>query len=147
MKKTFLRITGMLGLAFLAATQTVRAQEPVLVNIPFEFTAGRMALPAGEYRIQKPAVHSTMLLIQRTDQSAAAIVPSIAAQENAPQTQSKLVFHRYGNRYFLSKVWIAGYSQGRELPQSNNEKEQALAASNETRDQVTIVARLIPPKH
>jgi hypothetical protein len=57
-----------------------------------------------------------------------------------------LVFHRYGNRYFLSKVWIAGYLQGRELPKSNKEKEQALAVSNETRDQVTIVARLIPPK-
>jgi hypothetical protein len=142
MKKAFFRIAGMLGLAFLAATQTVRAQEPLLVNIPFEFTAGRVTLPAGEYRVQKPAVHSTMLLIQRTDQRAATIEPSFAAQANGPQTQSKLVFHRYGNRYFLSQVWIAGYSQGRELPKSDKEKEQALAASKAL-DQVTVVARLI----
>jgi len=94
MKKAFFRITIMWALAFIAATQTVRAQEPLLVNIPFAFTAGKMALPAGEYRVEKSAGGSLMLLIQRTDRSAAAFVPSIAAQGNAPQTQSKLVFHR-----------------------------------------------------
>jgi len=145
MKKVFFRITIMWALAFIAATQTMRAQEPVLVNIPFAFTAGEKVLPAGEYRVEKSARGSLMLLIQRTDRSAAAFVPSIAAQANATQTQSKLVFHRYGNRYFLSQVWIAGYLQGRELPKSAQEKEQALA-SNMTADQVTIVASLITPK-
>src|SRR5215831_4397700 len=145
MKKVFFRITIMWALAFIAATQAVRAQEPVLVNIPFAFTAGEKALPAGEYRVQKQANGSLMLLIQLTDRSAVAFVPSIAAQGNAPQTQSKLVFHRYGNRYFLSKVWIAGYLQGSELPQTQQEKEQAIAR-NEIADQVTIVARLITPK-
>jgi hypothetical protein len=146
MKNAFFRITVMLGLAFIAAAQTMRAQEPLLVNIPFAFTAGKMALPAGEYLVEKSSMGSATLLIQRTDRSAAEFVPSIAAQGNAPQTQSKLVFHRYGNRYFLSKVWIAGYLQGRELPQTKQEKEQAVA-SNKTADQVTIVARLIPSNH
>jgi hypothetical protein len=145
MRKAFFRMTGMLSLAFLAATQTVRAQEPVLANIPFEFTAGNRTLPAGEYRVQKTALGSSMLLIQSTDQSAAVIVLSSAATENVSQTQSRLVFHRYGNRYFLSKVWVAGYAQGRELPKSKQEKEHVLAR-NETQDQVTIIARLIPPK-
>jgi hypothetical protein len=145
MKHLFFRITIMWALAFIAATQNLRAQEPLLANIPFAFTAGEMALPAGEYRVEKPASGSLMLLIQRTDRSAAAFVRSIAAQENGPQTQSKLVFHRHGQRYFLSKVWIAGYSQGRELPQTKQEKELALA-SNKTAEQVTIVARLVTPK-
>ena len=146
MKNAFFRITTMLGLAFIAAAPTMRAQEPLLVNIPFAFTAGKMALPAGEYRVERPSMGSAMLLIQRTDRSAAEFVASIAAQGNAPQAQSKLVFHRCGNRYFLSKVWIAGYSRGRELPQTKQEKEQALA-SNKTADQVTIVARLIIPSN
>ena len=145
MKHVFFRITIMWALAFIAATQPLRAQEPLLANIPFAFTAGEKALPAGEYRVEKPASGSLVLLIQRTDRSAVAFVPSTAAQGNAPQTQSKLVFHRLGNHYFLSKVWIAGYSQGRELPQTKQEKEQALA-SNKTADQVTIVARLVKPK-
>ena len=145
MNKILCRMTGMLALALLAATQTVRAQEPVLANIPFAFTAGKMTLPAGEYRVQKPANNSPALLIQRTDASAAAIVMSIAVAANSRPTQTKLVFHRYGNQYFLSQVWRVGGSRGRELLKSAKEKEQAIARS-EAPDQVTIVARLISPK-
>ena len=65
------------------------------MNIPFAFAAGRMALPAGEYRVQKVAYDSSVLLIQRTDHAAATVVTSFAAQANAKQAQSKLLFHRY----------------------------------------------------
>lgn len=146
MNKAFLRMTGMLALAFLAATQFARAQEPLLVSIPFEFTAGNITLPAGAYRVQELGRGALALLIQRTDQGAAAFVPSFAATKNAPPTQSKLVFHRYGNRYFLSQVWRAGYPQGRELPKSAKEKEQALSAHNAKPETTTIVARLISPQ-
>ncbi|PYT76379.1 MAG: hypothetical protein DMG42_05410 [Acidobacteria bacterium] len=86
----------------------------MLVNIPFAFAAGRMALPAGEYRVQKVAYDSSVLLIQRTDHAAATVVTSFAAQANAKQAQSKLLFHRYRNRYFLSQIWIAGSARGSE---------------------------------
>ena len=145
MSKTLCRMTAMLALAILAATQTVRAQEPVRANIPFAFTVGKMTLPAGEYRVQKPGQNSPALLIQRTDASAAAIVMSIAVAANSRQTQTKLVFHRYGNQYFLAQVWRAGESRGRELLKSAKEKELTIAR-NETPDQVTIVASLFSPK-
>lgn len=143
MKNAFFRITGILTLAFVAATPIVRAQEPLVATIPFAFAAGGMTFPAGEYRVEKLAQGSAMLLIRHTDRSAAMIVRSNAADAGSRQTQSKLVFHRHGNRYFLSQVWVAGYTQGRELPESAAEKELALGAHNETPDQVTIVARLI----
>jgi len=53
------------------------------VNIPFAFAAGRMAIPAGECRVQKVAYDSSVLLIQRTDHAAATVVMSFAAQANA----------------------------------------------------------------
>ena len=148
MKTVLFRITmtGMLALGLMAATETARAQQPLVVNIPFAFAAGRMALPAGEYRIQKVAYDSSILLIERTDHAAGTVVMSLAAQANAKQAQSKLVFHRYDNRYFLSQIWIAGSVRGRELTKSPQEKEQSSAAHNEMPDQVTIVARLLAPK-
>jgi len=136
----------MLALAFLGA-HAARAQEPVLANIPFAFTAGKIALPAGEYRVQESAQGSFMLLIQRTDRSAATYVVSNAVEVNKPQTQSKLIFHRSGNRYYLSQIWVEGYSRGRELAPSAKEKKQALLAHNDAPEQVTIVARLIPSNH
>ena len=68
-------------------------------------------------------------------------------KENKPQPQSKLIFRRSGKRYILSQVWVEGHSRGRELPPSAKEKEQALLASNEAPDQVTIVARLMASDH
>jgi hypothetical protein len=141
--KTLCRITGMLALALLAA-QIGRAQEPVLANIPFAFTAGNATLPAGEYRVEKVQNSSPALLIRRTDGSAYMIVMTSAVQVNAPQAQTKLIFHRIANGYFLSQVWTEGNTRGRELPKSAKEKKQRLLARNETPDQVTIVARLIP---
>lgn len=145
MKKAMFRIGLMLALAFLAAAQFVRAQEPVLAKIPFAFTAGDTPLPAGEYRVEKVGVSSPALLIRCTEGSPAIMVVTSPATVNAPQQESKLVFRRYGNRYFLAQVWSAGSSRGRQLRESAKEKKQVLART-EAPDQVTIVARLISPK-
>jgi hypothetical protein len=64
------------------------------------------------------------------------------AQAKEPQSESKLVFNRYGNRYFLSQVWTAGSIRGRQLPISPREKEMPQLARNETKAEVTLVARL-----
>ena len=144
MMKTLCRVTGMLALAFLAA-HAVRAQEPLLAKIPFAFTAGAMALPAGEYRIEKLAVGSAVLLIQGTDNRAATFVMWNPTEANRPQTKSKLIFHCYGKRYFLSQIWVEGNSRGIELPRSTQEKE-ALQARNDKPEEVTIVASLAAPK-
>jgi len=147
MKNTLCRITGILALAFLAITQVARAQDALLVNIPFAFTAGKMTLPAGEYRIQKAADTSSALLIQRADRSAAGLVMSRPVDTNTKQAeQSKAVFHKYGERYFLSQVWTAGHARGRQLVESAKEKEQALVAHNQRPEEITVVARLISPK-
>lgn len=41
--------------------------------------------------------------------------------------RGKVVFHRYGNRYFLSEVWIGGESTGRVCVQSRAEKRLQIA--------------------
>ena len=149
MNKALFRITltGMFALAMLAVSQPVRAQERLIADIPFVFTAGKMTLPAGEYRVEKLADDSAALLIQRTDGSAAMAVITFTASSNAPQAKSKLVFHRYADRYFLSQIWVAGNTRGRQLQKSPQEKEQtSLLARNGKPDQVTIVASLYSPK-
>ena len=146
MKKAMFRIGLMLALAFLAAAQFVRAQEPVQASIPFAFTAGDTALPAGEYRVEKVRDGSSILLIRCTEGKPAIMVATLPAATSEPQEKTKLIFHRYGNRYFLAQVWSAGSADGRQLPKSAKEKEEALAASNAAPEQVTIVASLASPK-
>lgn len=146
MKKAMFRIGLMMALAFLAAAQFVRAQEPMQAKIPFAFVAGNTTLPAGEYRVQKVSDGSPALLIRSTEGSPAIMVVTRPATVNVPQQKSKLIFRRYGNRYFLVQVWSAGSSSSRELRKSAEEENEQLLARNEAPDQVTIVARLISPR-
>ena len=146
MKKQSFLMAGVLVLSSMAATQVARAQEAMVVDIPFAFTAGNATLPAGEYRVQKMDRNSAVLLIHCWDARASALVITNAAQAKELQTESKLVFNRYGNRYFLSQVWNAGSIRGRQLPISPREKEMPQLARNETKTEITLVARLSPAR-
>jgi hypothetical protein len=143
MKKQVLLLASLFVFSMIAA-QTVQAQQSLVVNVPFDFTAGNTALPAGEYSVQKWGKDATVLLIQRADQSASVIIPTMAAISSERQSESKLVFHRYGDRYFLSQVWTEGNPRGRELSKSKREKEIAIIAQNES--QVTLSATLSTPR-
>ena len=144
MKKRALVTASLFVLSLIVAAQVAKADDPMLVNIPFAFVAGNVTLPAGEYRVQKLNGGSAVLLISCADSSVSTMVLSNAAEAKEIQTQSKLIFKRYESRYFLSQVWTEGSSRGRELLKSQAEKEIAHSARLETTGQVTLVARLIP---
>ena len=44
--------------------------------------------------------------------------------------KATLLFHRYGDQYFLSQVWPAGGSTGRLLPKSRAERDAERQARN-----------------
>jgi hypothetical protein len=146
MKKQSILLAGLLALSIMAVTQVARAQESMIVNIPFAFTAGNVTLPAGEYRVQKLEQYSAVLLMNCRDARAATFVVANPAQTKELQSQSKLVFNRYDNLYFLSQVWTAGSSRGRQLRKSPKEKEMAPLARIETKGEITLVARLSPAR-
>jgi hypothetical protein len=135
-------MAGMMALTVMASTQVARAQEPMVVNIPFDFVAGNTTLPAGEYSVT-PGSQGVVFLRDRDNTSASAILNTNAAVSSQPQSESKLIFNRYGDRYFLSQIWTEGYSQGRQLLKSAREKEMSQIAKNETKGQVTLVASLL----
>jgi hypothetical protein len=142
MKTRALVMAGMMALTVMACTRVAQAQEMMVVNIPFDFVAGDTTLPAGEYSIRVTAPERT-LLIDRKDATASAFMNTNAVTRTEIQTESKMIFNRYGDRYFLSEVWTAGSSRGRQLLQSAREKEMAQIAKSETQGQVTLVAGLL----
>ena len=126
----------------LASTRVASAQDQMLVNVPFDFVAGNKTLPAGEYAVKAVGPANMLILVDRTDSTTSAFLPTHAAVSAQPQIESKLVFNRYGDRYFLAQVWTSGNTSGRELIKSAREKEVALIASIETEGQVILVAGL-----
>ena len=58
------------------------------------------------------------------------------------QAESKLIFNRYGNHYFLSQIWTQGDNSGRELFKSQRESE--LAGKQAKREVAVQCCRLDP---
>lgn len=110
----------------LAALVTVRgaiAQDHrIRVTIPFNFNVGGMSLPAGTYTISSEDLLS--IQIQNGKQSIT-VLSSAPAEDNASE-HDKLVFNRYGNQYFLSKILSSYASMNLEMPVSKIEKRARL---------------------
>jgi hypothetical protein len=141
MKTRAIIISIFLGLLLLAATAPVQAQEPVRVKIPFAFVAGQAALPAGEYSVTPAGDGSSAMVLRRIDGlgNDAAIVLTNSAEVSTPKSKTCLVFRVYGEGYFLSQMWTAGNTSGRQLRISPIEKR---LAKNETSHEVVLVASL-----
>lgn len=108
----------------------------IRANIPFDFNISEKKLPAGEYSFGRAINHSDDLLISISDREGRfkAIRLSNAVVTSRPNGKAFLVFHRYGDQYFLSQVWPAGATTGRELQKSKSEREaQKQLARNSTR--------------
>jgi hypothetical protein len=102
---------------FAAISGMIRAE------VPFDFTVGSKKLPAGKYTVDARNSNGTLVIRNKeTRKVVASISRSFEVDaDNRPQ----LIFHRYGNQYFLTKV--VGYASGNELPKSKAEREAAKA--------------------
>lgn len=143
MKRQAFSLVSLLTLLLVAGSaiaQTVHVRG----DIPFNFAVGNKTLPAGTYDVGTiSSGDSKTLLLQSRDGDASMMVNSNAAESFKPADKTKLVFNRYGNRYFLSQIWVNGETRGRQLPKTSREKEMARdVAQNLTRGQVEIVASL-----
>jgi hypothetical protein len=89
-------------------------------DIPFDFMAGNVMLPAGAYTVTQPA-QGVLLIRNENPGPNAAFVLVNSAETTKPQDSAKLIFHRYGNRYFLNQVWTNGETSGYSVPKSQDE--------------------------
>ena len=90
--------------------------------------------------------NNVVLLIRCMEPKAAIMVVTNATRSSKQQEQSKLVFNRYNDHYFLSQVWNAGFSSGRELLKTQQEKEIALSAKLQAPEQIIVAANISPNK-
>jgi hypothetical protein len=95
-------------------------------DVPFAFHVGEQNFAAGQYTVSSTNPMGVMK-ITAVSGSGIMVLPQCSIETSAPSL-GKLVFHRYGNAYFLSEVWRAGSSEGKQLRKSKAEREIAKAA-------------------
>ncbi len=98
----------------------------IQADIPFDFMVGDKTFSAGTYTFTEPTITLGTLLIRSLDSHESVLVITQSVQENlTPSDETKLVFTRYGDQYFLAQVWTVGEVSGLKLRKSSTESEVA----------------------
>lgn len=140
MRKQVVRGTTMLmlvmSLAFVTAVAANGQSRLSRSDVPFEFVANNQTLPAGHYDIADLTA-GQVIKISNVKEAKALFATTIPVSRRGDTDKGKLVFHRYGNRYFLAEIWVAGEREGQKLRKSREEKaiENEMAMINSKTDQ------------
>ncbi len=111
-------LTAILALAMVTAVASANGQT-LRADVPFPFTVGSQELPAGNYQVKSAISSGEAIRIESVQANDSAM--RLTSQADGRANQASLVFHRYGDRYFLAQVWTT-QKDGRQLSVSRQER-------------------------
>jgi hypothetical protein len=94
-----LTLTCLLSLGLGARAQ---ASDAVVTNVPFEFVAGGVTLPAGTYSVSRVSSDWDSQLLIRDGEHSVFLLPT--AFQGSLSENAVLSFKHVGSQYFLSKI-------------------------------------------
>ena len=125
--------------AFSIAVPVIQAQQTLMTaNVPFAFSVGDKQLPAGAYAVREM---DRATLIQSAD-SANSVLGIYYYAGPSKTDETKLVFNKVGNHYFLAQIWTSARDQGLSVPQSKLEKELRTSNSRPQGGVETVIVAL-----
>jgi hypothetical protein len=125
MKNLLMMVVAISFLA-IAGGAPVRAQvvDTIVADVPFDFTVRDSTLPAGKYTIKRTySADPGVMQIRNADGDEVVLFVVGSAQAAKEPHQTRLIFDRVGDRYFLSEIFEEGNITGVELPKSRAERD------------------------
>src|SRR6516162_6176185 len=119
MKRTACMTLITLTLALMALATANAQKTSATVNIPFSFTVDDVRMPSGEYTISSSS--ERVVNLQHVGGPEAKATMTNNGSSTKSDGRAKLVFHKYGNAYFLSAAWLPNSDHAREFYASTNE--------------------------
>ncbi len=125
MKKQFLKGLATFGLFLTLTVASAQAQTgyQIATNIPFDFTAGKASLRAGSYSIK--LISGNTLLVSSSDGTESVLLLARQAEHAGTRKPARIIFNRYGDRYFLSRIFLSENDLGCEVNPSRAERDLA----------------------
>ena len=140
-------MSSAIAMGLFASPGSAQAQTDyrVRANIPFAFQAGSMQMPAGVYDVTLVSDHLLQLKGQGPGKQSSGFLTVIPSQGGKIEKNGRLVFHRYGDRYFLREVWEADSRDGIECTPSGAEK-RVVAQNRQAATQVQLAVNNSPKR-
>ena len=123
MKRTVYMTLAAVALVLMAMVPAYAQKTSATVNIPFAFTVDDVRMPAGEYCIASPS--EKVISIQRVGGSEVKVTLTTSGSAARTTGPAKLVFHKYGNAYFVAEAWMPNSDHVQEFFASANEIQVA----------------------
>lgn len=123
-------------IAMVVTTSAVPFAMRIKADVPFDFYVGKKLFPKGDYIIESVNDAGTMVI--RSAKKGKARNFTVIKSKMTDKPKSKLVFHRYGDQYFLARIWDGSSDTVLKLDKSSLEKKAAKAAKKENPDEVPV---------
>ena len=124
---TILSLVVALTITFAAVPAAADSFGSIRVDVPFDFTADHSIFPAGKYTIRTVENTNGVIRISSEDGTASVFLSTHSAESVQSKDETVVIFHRYGDQYFLFQVWAVGDTIGSEIPKSSMERQAARA--------------------
>ena len=136
---------GLTILAFVLALTTSLAWaqwegQSIQADVPFAYTAGAKAMPAGPTIVRVANLGGGALWIGNQETKSGTFLMAQPTVASRPSNRTVLVFHKYGDRYFFSRVERDGSSAGYRMRESKIERELRAQNAREL-DEVRLAAK------
>jgi hypothetical protein len=137
--RTAIAIMFICGVLAVGAEAQTLGSQTIRASVPFAFNVGQKSLPAGVYTVSilNPTSDRKALQIRSEDGRINAIVQTIGAGSRLANN-AKLVFRRYGNRYFFAQAQMAGDTTS--LMTSKTRAERSAMHALKRGDKMTVIA-------
>jgi hypothetical protein len=101
MKRSLFAIALLVASTFVTAGALAQSHR-VKATVPFDFTVNGSAVPAGTYTISAPS-DGDVMYISSWEKKVHFLTAGVANWNDRENT-NELVFHKYGDQYFLSEI-------------------------------------------
>ena len=138
MKCNVFGILAIVTLSLLVSVPIMSAQTIAMASVPFGFTVADKEMSAGNYVITSVSDSAIVIINRSTGTGVVSLFHSEQPRNNNDTTM--LVFHRYGDTYFLSQVARASGEAVIQLPISKQENEAQIQNAGSVSDKEVVVA-------
>ena len=113
-----LALSFLVSLAALPAA--AKSVDGMRAQVPFDFHVGERLVRAGDYLVTSMTADEQVLRL-RSGKEIATTITNYGRERGNGEGRARLVFHKYGDQYFLNAIWGSD-SSGRTLSESKRER-------------------------
>ncbi len=122
------------------AVAQFKSSDKIVAQVPFEFVVANKPVPAGEWTVRAATADAKLVTIRDGDAKMSLLANLSPVETRKTAGAPALVFHKYGDRYFLYGMKIEGTDILYRMPP--NKAEAELRAQNVPATEKILLAAL-----